>query len=167
MLFVNWYFIFTLKNSGLAKTWPTAICYGLQIYCSYQDLSIVPWWVLSSFIASLSFWLVSEKWEITEEVLRNCTAYAYYIMLMAKCTCAWLHHLLKLLLIALFPCTNSSQPGWFHVETYLRVLGLWFLNTAVAKIAIKQVQWKAGRSFHHVMIHLTNYTMHNFLCLNK
>ena len=33
----------------------------------------------------------------------------------------------------------SSQPRLFHAETYMHVLGLWFTNTAGAKIAMKQV----------------------------
>ena len=37
------------------------------------------------------------------------------------------------------PRANSSQPGRFHVETYMRVLGLWFVNIATANIAIKHV----------------------------
>ena len=36
-----------------------------QICCSNQDLSIVPWWVLSYFLASLSLWLMNEN-------VRNC-----------------------------------------------------------------------------------------------
>ena len=55
---------------------------------------------------------------------------------MAKCMCAWLHHPLKLLPNVLLPCTNSNQSGWFHVETYMHVLGSWFANTAAAKVAI-------------------------------
>ena len=31
--------------------------------------------------------------------------------------------------------TDSSQQEWFHVETYMHVLGLWFSNTANAKIS--------------------------------
>ena len=85
--------------------------------------------------------LSSYKVEAAEEVLMNYTAHTYYIMLIAKCTCAWLHHPLKLLPSALLLCTNSSQPGWFHVETYMRVLGLWFANTAAAEIFIKRVWW--------------------------
>ena len=30
-----------------------------------------------------------------------------------------------------------SQPGWFHVETYMYDLGLGFASTAGAKIVIK------------------------------
>ena len=37
-------------------------------------------------------------------------------------------------------CTDSSQLGWFYVETYMTVLGLWFANTVAAKITIKRVQ---------------------------
>ena len=34
-------------------------------------------------------------------------------------------------------CTNSSQPEWFHVKTYMDILGLWFANTGALKIVIK------------------------------
>ena len=67
----------------------------------------------------------------------NCTAYTYYITLMVKYICAGLQHVLKLVPSALLLCTNSNQQGWFHVETLIHVLELWFANTAAAKIAIK------------------------------
>ena len=38
-----------------------------------------------------------------------------------------------------FPCTDSSQLEWFHAETFMHVLGLWFSNTAAAKIVIKRI----------------------------
>ena len=38
-------------------------------------------------------------------------------------------------------CTDSSQSGWFDVETYMHVLRLYFANTAAAKIVIKHVPW--------------------------
>ena len=42
----------------------------------------------------------------------NCTAYTCYVTLLAKCTCAWLHHPLKLLhKHIILPCTNLSQPA--------------------------------------------------------
>ena len=75
-----------------------------------------------------------------EKSLKGCwwiiiTAYIYPITLMAKYTCTWLHHPLKLLVHTMFlPCTNSNQAGWLHVETHRCVLGLWFANTATAKI---------------------------------
>ena len=31
-------------------------------------------------------------------------------------------------------CTDSSQPGWFHVDTYMCVFGLWFADTPATKI---------------------------------
>ena len=74
----------------------------------------MPCWVLSFFIASLSLWLVIKKVrKNSEEVPMNFTAYTYYVMLMAKCMCVWLHHPLKLLTSVLLQCTNSSQPGMF------------------------------------------------------
>ena len=55
-----------------------------------------------------------------------CTAYTCYTTLMAKINARVLelHHLLKLLPSELLPRTDSSQLGWFHVETYMCVLGL-------------------------------------------
>ena len=81
-------------------------------------------------------------WEITEEILINCTAYTYYVMLMTKYTWTWLHHPLKLLPSTMFlPCTDLGQPGWFHDEAYMHVLWLWFANTSATKIIIKHVGW--------------------------
>ena len=58
------------------------------------------------------------------------------IMLMAKCMCTWLHHLLKFNISKrnVLSCTNSGQPGWFHVETYMYmcVFGLWFAITKIS-----------------------------------
>ena len=46
----------------------------------------------------------------SEEVSVNCTAFTYYVTLMAKRTSASLHHPLKLLpLSALLSCTDSSH----------------------------------------------------------
>ena len=69
-----------------------------------------------SLLPFLFDWL-KKSWEIAEEVSTNCTHYTYYITLMAKCTCARLHHLLKLLPTVLLSCTNSSNTGWFHIQT--------------------------------------------------
>ena len=67
----------------------------------------------------------------------NCMTYTYYVTLMAQCTCTRLHHLLKLLTSTFLLCTDSSQPEWFHAETYMHVLGLIHANTAAAKIVFK------------------------------
>ena len=45
-----------------------------------------------------------------------CMAFTYYIMLMAKCTCAWLHHLFKLLPSTLLSCTDSSHQDGFMLK---------------------------------------------------
>ena len=81
------------------------------------------WWVLSSFIASLSLWLVNKRWEITEEVSMNCMAYTYYITLMATCTYAWLHYPFKLLISTLLPCVDSSQQDGFMLRLICMFLG--------------------------------------------
>ena len=85
----------------LIKLYP--LCYGESFHPSLLPF-LFDWWM--------------RRWEIAEEVLMNCTPYTYYVKLMTKCTCAWLHHLLRLLLSSSLLCTDSSQPGWFQVETY-------------------------------------------------
>ena len=116
--------------------------------------------VLSSSLACLSLWLLNEKvwncWRGFNELYGS-----YYIILMAKN--AWLHCLSIFLPSMFLPCTDSSQPGWFHDEIYMHVLGLWYANKAGA---IKQVQQQIGRLFHHVPIHITNYKICNILRLN-
>ena len=107
----------------------------IKIHPLHHDESFHP-----SLLPFLFDWW-TKRWEIAEEVLMNCMAYTHYVTLMAKCMCAWLHHPLKLLLSKLLPCIDSSQPGWFHAETYMCILRLWFAYTAGAKIAIKRVQW--------------------------
>ena len=100
----------------------------------------------------------------------NSTAFTYYITLMAKCTCYLIAA--KLQPSAFLPCTDSSQSGWFHVETCMHVLRLYFANTAGAKIVLSskyndRLVARSGRLFHYVLIHVTNYRICNILCLNK
>ena len=112
--------------------------------------------------------------------------YNYYVTLMAKCMCAWLHHPLKLLPSSFLPCVDSGQPEWFYAETYM---GLWFANTAcaAAKIDIElstTIDWKIISSctnslhklrninFYAWTNRLTHYSTCNLpiqllLCLNK
>ena len=60
----------------------------------------------------------------SEEVSMNCTAFTYYVTLMAKCTCAWLHHPLKLLpLSALLSCTDSSHQDGLMLRLVCMFLG--------------------------------------------
>ena len=137
----------------------------------------------SSLLAFLFVWW-TKRWEIAEEMLIECTAFTYYVTLMAKCMCTWLHHPLKLLPSTFLPCTDSIQPGWFNVETYMRVLELWFANTAAAEIVIKYIGWYIGRSLsscadlHHKLQHFMleqielhfspcNLPMQLLLCVNK
>ena len=102
----------------------------------------------SLFSFLFDWWM--KRWEIAEELSMNCTAFIYYIMLMAKRTCAWLHHLLKLLLSTWLSCIDSSQPGWFQ--------SCWDLY-ACSWAVICPYNWcyqastTIGRSFHHVLIH--------------
>ena len=51
-------------------------------------------------------------------------AFTYYVMLMAKRTCASLHHPLKLLpLSALLTCTDSIHQGGLMLRLICKVLG--------------------------------------------
>ena len=64
---------------------------------------------------------VRNHWRGVDELY----SYTYYVTLMAKCMSIWLHHPLKILPSTKFlQCTDSSQPGWLHVETCMRILGL-------------------------------------------
>ena len=101
------------------------LCHGESFHPSLLPF-LFDWW--------------AKRWEITEEMQINCTAYTYYVMLMVKCMCTWLHHPLKLLLSVVLACINLNQPGWFHVETYMHVFGLWFTIIAATKIVIKHIQ---------------------------
>ena len=66
----------------------------------------------------------TKRREIAEEVSMNCTAFTYYVMLMAKRTCAWLHHPLKLLpLSTLLSCTDSSHQDGFMLRLICMFLG--------------------------------------------
>ena len=78
-----------------------------QICCSdlplHHDESIHP--SLLSFL--FDWWM--KRWEIAEDVLINCTAYTYYVTLMAKWMCTWMHHLLKLLLSIFSPVPKPDS----------------------------------------------------------
>ena len=92
----------------------------LLIWLRFIHRTIVSPFILQNFSISLT-----HEWK-DEKSLKRCwwivMAYTYYVMLMAICMCIWLHHPLKLSTSTAFlPCTNSSQPGWFHVETCLYV----------------------------------------------
>ena len=52
----------------------------------------------------------------------NCTTFTYYVTLMAKRTCMCLiASSVKIITKRVLRCTDSSQPGWFHIETYMHV----------------------------------------------
>ena len=60
----------------------------------------------------------------SEEVSMNCTAFTYYVRVMAKRTCASLHHPLKLLpLSALLSCTDSSHQDGLMLRLVCMFLG--------------------------------------------
>ena len=65
----------------------------------------------------------------------------YGIILMAKCMYAWLHHPLKFISKCIVAMYRFKSARMVYVETYMRVLGLWFANIAAAKTTIKWVPW--------------------------
>ena len=107
------------------------------------QLTIAPLWVLSSILASLSLWLVNKKvrkcWIDVDELynlylLRHTNGQMYVCLIASSIKIINKRNVLL--------CTDSSQPEWFHVEIYvyvLYVLGLWFANTAPARIIIKHI----------------------------
>ena len=54
----------------------------------------------------------------------NCTAYPYYVTLMAKRMRLIISSVKIINKRKVLLCTYSSQPGWFYVEIYMHVLGL-------------------------------------------
>ena len=55
-------------------------------------------------------------------------------------------------------CTDSSQPEWFCVATYVYVLGLSFANTAAAKSLSSTHDDRLVDCFHYVTVHIaTDY----------
>ena len=75
-----------------------------------------------SLLAFLFDWWMKRR-EIAEGVSMNCTAFTYYATLMAKRTCAWLHHPLKLLPSALLSCTDSSHQDSLMLRLICMFLG--------------------------------------------
>ena len=69
----------------------------------------------------------------------NCMPLTYYVTLMAKlahvCLIASFVKIITIKRIAVV--YRFKSPGWFHVETYMHVLGLSYANTAGA---IKRVR---------------------------
>ena len=116
-------------------------------------------------------WL--KRWEIAEEVSMDCTAYTYYVTLMAKCMYAWLHHLLKLLTSAMF----FHVPIQVNQDDFMLRLTCMFLGCdLLIRLLLKSLSSTYDDndrlvdrfdSHHKFLIHITNYETCNILCLNK
>ena len=131
------------------------------------NLSITPWWVLSSFIASISLWMMNEK--VRNHYRGVNKLYGLYLLHQAN---GQIHVYLSVSSVQIInkhialPCTDSSEPGRFHIVTYMHVLGLWFANAAAAKSLSSSYDNRLlaiGRCFHYVLIHITNYAWINRL----
>ena len=61
----------------------------------------------------------------SEEVSMNCTAFTYYVMLMAKVHVCLIASSVKIIAIKRIAVVYVfKSPGWFDVETCMHVLGL-------------------------------------------
>ena len=88
----------------------------------------------------------------------NCTAYPYYITLMAKCTCACLHHLLKLLTSAMF-ChvpIQVNQDG-FMLRVICMFLGCDFPIQLLLILLSSAYNDRLVDRFHYILNHVMNY----------
>ena len=126
----------------------SVLFHNARYQCTTTDLLIwlrfIPCNIVSPAILHCFSSFLINKWK-DEKLLKRCRwivmAYTYYITLIAKCMCTWLHHLLKLLtstmIIAIIIQIQVSQEGFI-----LRLICLlWFANTAAAEITIKCIQW--------------------------
>ena len=66
----------------------------------------------------------------------NCTDFTYYVTLMAKRTCAPLHHPLKLPLSAWLSCTNSSHQDGFMLRLTVPLISNFTLAIARLNVAL-------------------------------
>ena len=109
------------------------------------------------------WWMKGEKslkrcWWIVQPAAYT-SSYTYYVMLMAKCMCTWLHHSLKLLPSTMFLlCTDSRQPGWLMLRLMCTFLG----HNLPIQLLLKLLSsmYDGDRliyHFHHVPIHITIY----------
>ena len=93
--------------------------------------------------------------------------HTYYITLMVKYMCTWLHNPLKLLSSTMFLlCINSSQHRWFHVKTYM-CSWLWFANMAATNyINHYQLRTMIDQKVILTVYQFTSWTT-NSIYLNK
>ena len=97
----------------------------------------------------------------------NCTAFTYYVTLMAKRTCACLHHPLKLLpLSALLSCTDSSQQDGLMLRLVCMFLGCDMPIQLVlsSEYTTIMIDYKIVSSCTD---YVTDYKICSILCLNK
>ena len=122
------------------------LSHNTEYQCANTDLlfrlRFIHWVMVSPFILPCFPFSFTGEWK-GEKFLKRCRWIVWLILL---------HHAngqIHMSLIAsslkivnkwnVLPCTDSSQPGWFHVQTYMYVLGVWFDNTADTKI--KHIWW--------------------------
>ena len=131
--------------------------------------TFAPWWVFLSFIASLSLWLLNEK---VRSWLRGINElYDLYLLCRANGqvhVCLIASSIKIINKCNVLPYTDSSQPRWFHIETYMYVLGLWFsIQLLLLKSLSSAYDDRLVDRFHYVLIHIMNYEIRNILCLKK
>ena len=106
-----------------------------------------------------------EKLLKTEEASMNCTAYIYYVMIIAKCTCTWLHHPLKLL-PSMFRCVP------IQVSLMLRLICMFLGCDLPIQLLLKSLpsEYDDRLVDCFIMYRFTSQTTKcicNILCLNK
>ena len=89
------------------------------VFLTIQNINMLTQICCSFILHCFSFSLTGEqKARNHRRGINGLYGVTYYVLLMVKCKCTWLDHPLKLLSRMFLPCTDSSQPGWFHVVAY-------------------------------------------------
>ena len=87
----------------------------------------------------------------TAEVSINCMAYTYYITLMAKYVCSWLHHPLKLLTGTMFlPCMIQFRQDGFMLKLICMFLDSDLPIQLLLKSLSSEYNDRLVDGFHHI-----------------
>ena len=116
----NFSLVMTFDSPGNHEGLATPLLLFLLRFIHYAMVRVLH---ASFFIASI-FWLVNKK---GEESLKRCWWIVLFILIMSHLMAKSIASSIKII----------TTPGWFHNETYMCVLGLWFAITAATKIILK------------------------------
>ena len=93
--------------------------------------------------------------------------YLYYVTIMAKCTCAWLHQLLKLTSAIFGHVLIQVKQDGFMLRLICIFLGCDLPIQLLLKSLSSTYHDRLVDHFHSVLIHVMNYKLCNILYLNK